>query len=148
MNLRKNKWIVISLAVLVFIGVKEPAIALQNNTKALLWEISGNGLKESSYLFGTYHLLTGSYLSETPEINIPFKNAKGVVVEMVINSSKLQSMGMMAIMPDKKISDLISPVDYKLVSCVGIGAYSKNIQASRTEINSAIQSYAGVCYCL
>jgi uncharacterized protein YbaP (TraB family) len=116
MNLHKNKWIAISLAVLVFIGLKEPANAQQSNKKALLWEISGNGLKESSYLFGTYHLLTDSYLTETPEINLPFKNAKGVVVEMVIDSSKLQSMGMMAIMPDKKISDLISPEDFKLVS--------------------------------
>lgn len=116
MNLHKNKWIAISLAVLVFIGLKEPASAQQTNKKALLWEISGNGLKEPSYLFGTYHLLRDSYLSETPEINLPFKNAKGVVVEMVIDSSKLQSMGMMAIMPDKKISDLISPEDFKLVS--------------------------------
>lgn len=85
-------------------------------SKSLLWKISGNDLTEPSYLFGTYHLLGDGFLTEVPEIETPFKNAKGVVVEMVIDSSKLLNISMMAVMRDKKISTLLSPEDFKLVS--------------------------------
>lgn len=93
-----------------------PSVRGQNTeTKALLWKISGNGLQESSYLFGTYHLLGDKFLSEVPETDAPFKNATGVVVETVIDSSKLLSLSMMAIMQDNKISSLLSTEDFKLV---------------------------------
>ncbi len=88
----------------------------QSLEKSLLWEVSGNGLKERSYLFGTYHLLTHKFLTTTPEIKEPFKQAKGVVVEMVIDSSRLQELSMKAIMPDQKISQLISPDEFTKVS--------------------------------
>lgn len=84
--------------------------------KGTLWKITGNDLKEPSYLFGTYHLLTNSYLNEIPQVKQSLAKAKGLVVEAVIDSSKLQSMAMMAIMPDKKISGMITPEEAKLVS--------------------------------
>jgi len=84
--------------------------------KALLWKVSGKDLSEPSYLFGTYHLLTDKFLTTTPEIKEPFKNTKGVVVEMILDSGKLQALGMKALMPDKKISDLISPEQFQQVS--------------------------------
>jgi uncharacterized protein len=87
----------------------------QNLDKALLWKVSGNGLTEPSYIFGTYHLLGEKFLAEVPEIDAPFKNAKGIVVETVIDSSKLLSISMMAVMRDNKISNLLSAEDFKLV---------------------------------
>jgi uncharacterized protein YbaP (TraB family) len=84
--------------------------------KALLWKVSGNGLTEPSYLFGTHHLLGEKFINEVKEINEPFKNAKGVVVEMEIDSSKLMSVMQMAIMSGNKLSTLLSPEDFKLVS--------------------------------
>lgn len=88
----------------------------QKEPKALLWKVSGNGLTEPSYIFGTFHLLGSKYLDEVKEVSEPLKNAKGVVVEMVIDSSKMMSMAMMTMMTNNKISNLISPEDYKLVS--------------------------------
>ena len=90
----------------------------QTDTKALLWKVSGKGLQEPSYIFGTYHLLGDKFLQEVPEADAPFKNAKGVVVETVIDSSKMMSIAMMGIMRDNKISNLMSPDDFKLVSDV------------------------------
>ncbi|MBX2901401.1 MAG: TraB/GumN family protein [Cyclobacteriaceae bacterium] len=84
--------------------------------KALLWKIVGKGLKEPSYLFGTYHLLNNTYLNEMPQVKQSLATTKGLVVEAVIDSSKLQSMAMMAIMPGKKISDMIAPEEARLVS--------------------------------
>lgn len=84
--------------------------------KGVVWEITGRGLKEPSYLFGTYHLLTNSYLNEIPQVKQSLAKSKGLVVEAVIDSSKLQSIAMMAIMPDKKISGMITPEEAKLIS--------------------------------
>ena len=84
--------------------------------KSLLWKVSGNGLKESSYIFGTYHLLGEKFLAEVPEADAAFKNAKGIVVETVIDSSKLLNVSLMALMRDNKISNLLTPEDFKLVS--------------------------------
>lgn len=84
--------------------------------KSLLWKISGAGLTESSYLFGTYHLLGEKFLAEVPEIEKPFANAKGVVVELVLDSAKMISVMMAAgMMHDKKISTLLSPEDFQRV---------------------------------
>jgi uncharacterized protein len=88
----------------------------QSEPKALLCKVSGNGLTEPSYLFGTFHLLGSKYLDEVKEVNEPLKNAKGVVVEMVFDSSKMMTMVMMTMMTNNKISNLISSEDYKIVS--------------------------------
>lgn len=104
----------IAIALFLWIGLGSWTYA--QSEKGLLWKISGKDLKEPSYLFGTYHLLTDSYLKEFPLVDESFKKTKGVVVEAVIDSSELQSIAMMALMPGKKISELISSEDGKLVS--------------------------------
>lgn len=88
----------------------------QDKQQSLLWKVSGNGLKEPSYLFGTYHLLNEGFLDEKPEVRKIFGKSKGVAVEMVIDSSKLMQVAAMSIMPGKKISDMISEEDFALVS--------------------------------
>lgn len=85
-------------------------------TKSLLWEVSGNGLKNPSYLYGTYHLLNDSYLNDVPEVKQRFEGSKGVVVETELDSAVMMQMGAKMIMPDKKISGLLSAEDYTLVS--------------------------------
>lgn len=88
----------------------------KKSEKALLWKISGNGLQEPSYLFGTYHLLGAEFLTEVPETEQPLAKAKGVVVELVLDSGKMMSVMMSkGIMQDKKISTLLSPEDFQRV---------------------------------
>lgn len=84
--------------------------------QSLLWEVSGNGLKQPSYLFGTYHILKDSYLDKTPKVRSAFSSAQGVVVETTVDSSAMLSMAMRAMMPGKSLKQLISEADYKLVS--------------------------------
>ena len=49
----------------VFAQAKK-ATSVNSNDKSLLWEISGNGLSKSSYLYGTIHMICGNdyFLSE------------------------------------------------------------------------------------
>ena len=51
----------------------------------LLWKISGNKLKQPSYLFGTHHLVTSDYLDSIPNIYKSFNSTNVVVGEMLMN---------------------------------------------------------------
>jgi uncharacterized protein YbaP (TraB family) len=92
-------------------------IAAKNKTlaKSMLWEISGNGLKQPSYLYGTYHLLSDSYLNSVPVVKERFQQSNGVVVEVEIDSAAMKQMSTKVLMTDNKISTLLSPEDFSLV---------------------------------
>ena len=90
--------------------------AQQHTENALFWKISGPGIEKPSYLFGTYHLLNGGYLSEIPGVNEAFEQADGVVVETEIDSSKMFQLMPLMVMSDTKLSDLVSEADYTLIS--------------------------------
>lgn len=83
----------------------------------LLWKVSGNGLKHSSYLFGTHHLIPISFLDSVLGLYKAFDNCEIMVGEMVMNNidatAKIQQA---AIMPNHiKMNDLLSDEEYKLV---------------------------------
>lgn len=86
------------------------------SAQSLLWEISGNGLRQPSYVFGTFHVLKSSYVQQTPKIKTAFDKAQGVVVETTLDSSGMLQMAMRAMMPDKNLKQLISAEDYALVA--------------------------------
>lgn len=84
--------------------------------QSLLWEVSGNGLKKPSYLFGTYHVLRDSYLKQDSLTRLHFEKAEGVVVEMVFDSSEAGKVRQYATMADNNLIRLIEAADYKLVA--------------------------------
>ena len=83
--------------------------------KSLLWEVSGNGLEENSYLFGTYHLIEDPFLDEMPHVRSRFEAAEGVVVETILDSAALVAMTLQMIMPDNNVENLLSKKDYQLL---------------------------------
>lgn len=84
--------------------------------RSLLWRITSPELAEPSYLLGTYHLLTDSFFNSLAEAREPFARARGIVVETVIDSSRLTSLAGHLIMPDRKISDVLSASEFTLVA--------------------------------
>jgi uncharacterized protein YbaP (TraB family) len=100
----------------VLISAQESSGQQKKIENSLLWEISGNGIQRPSYLFGTYHLLNSDYLETLPKVKSVFEKSDGVVVETELDSSQMTKMMFLMVMPDKKISDLMSQEDYALVS--------------------------------
>ena len=84
--------------------------------QSLLWKVSENGLKQPSYLFGTYHILKDSYLEKAPAIRTAFSTAQGIVVETTVDSSAMLSMAIRALMPGKSLKSLVSDADYQIVA--------------------------------
>jgi hypothetical protein len=68
----------------------------------LLWKITGKGLKQPSYLFGTHHLIPIQFLDSVPGLYKAFNECNTVVGEMALNNldvtSKIQDA---AIMPNR-----------------------------------------------
>ncbi len=102
-----------SLRILFFVLLALPQTGL---AQSLLWEVSGNGLKQPSYLFGTYHILKDSYLDKAPTVRTAFDAAQGVVVETTVDSSAMLNMAMRALMPGNSLKKLLSEPDYQLVA--------------------------------
>ena len=88
--------------------------------KSLLWEISGNGLKEPSYLYGTIHMIGKEDFFLTDETIASFDKAEQVVFEIdmedMSNVMVQFSLLMDLFMEDgQTLKDLVSDEDYKLV---------------------------------
>jgi uncharacterized protein YbaP (TraB family) len=83
----------------------------------LLWKISGNGLKQPSYLFGTHHLIPISFLDSVPGLYKAFNASEMIIGEMILCSVDATAMMQKAaIMPNHiKMSDLLDEQDFKLV---------------------------------
>jgi uncharacterized protein YbaP (TraB family) len=89
----------------------------QKGNKSLLWEISGNGLKTPSYLFGTYHLAGKSFIDSLSTVKTYFNTCKTVAGEIVIDSTMVTKVGAAMMFKDSTTLDKIfTPAQYKLVN--------------------------------
>jgi hypothetical protein len=88
----------------------------QKKNKSICWEISGNGLKQPSYLFGTFHLLNDSYLHRLSKWKNKFKNSKSVMVEMVVDSSKMANIMGKMMSKDTTLDQLLTKEEYDMTS--------------------------------
>ncbi len=86
--------------------------------EGLLWKISGNGLTQPSYLFGTWHgdteLRNQSFLDSVPGFHISFRSVKQFMCERTLdeasmssNSSQDKLRAVMLLPKDTTYSDLL-----------------------------------------
>jgi uncharacterized protein len=63
-------------------------VAQQNSTdNALLWKVTGNGLKKPSYIFGSYHFLTNGFVDTIQSVKNAYAASEMVVGELHIDSN-------------------------------------------------------------
>jgi len=85
--------------------------------KALLYEISGNGLAKPSYVFGTFHLLCKNKFTLSENLLSKLKNSQQLVLELDMDDPKMMMsmMNGMKMKGDSSIKDLLEPAKYKFV---------------------------------
>lgn len=90
------------------------------NNNSLLWEISGNGLKTPSYLFGTYHLVGKSLVDSLPEIRTRFNTCNAVVGEMIMDSTMVMKLLPYMMATDSTTLDKVfTPAEYAQIdTCI------------------------------
>lgn len=90
------------------------------NNKSLLWKISGNGLKEATYLFGTLHVICPDDYVWTPAMQKALDACDKVAFEMDMDDPSLQSKmasGMM-LKNGKTLKDFYTEEEYKKLTAV------------------------------
>ena len=94
--------------------------SLAANENALLWKVMGNDLKETSYVFGTIHMIEKEDFFLTESMKKAFAASDRVVFEINMEdmndvSVLFKLMGKITMEGGKILKDLISEADYKLV---------------------------------
>lgn len=86
--------------------------------KALLWKVSGNGLTQPSYVFGTHHLTDKNFIDSIDGFYDALESVEQVIGELVItpeSTLEMQTkMQQASIMPENEgYKDILSEDDYK-----------------------------------
>ena len=89
----------------------------------LLWQVSGNGCYETSYLFGTLHLETEEFIDSVAGLASAIESVDVIFGELEGNnltsmSTAFQMMKEATAPRDSTIDKLLSPEDYALVDAV------------------------------
>lgn len=91
-----------------------PNLPTNKDDNSLLWEISGNGLKKPSYLFGTFHMMCKDDIHFSDNLRAAFDYADEVYFEMDLDdpANTLGALLFMNMKEGKTINELISPEEY------------------------------------
>lgn len=93
-------------------------IKTNKDDNTLLWEISGNGLQNPSYLFGTFHLLCKEDIQFSSALKQAITNCEEVYLEIDLDdpATLLAGLMLMNMKDGKKIKDLYKPEEYSRIS--------------------------------
>ncbi len=109
-----------SLTSVLFLGCQaQPTHSFekQKDGNSLLWEVSGNGLKKPSFLFGTFHLLCKDDIHFSDALKMAIKQCDTVYMEVKIDdpSMMLSAMLYLNMRNDSTLENLYTPEEYKRV---------------------------------
>ena len=77
------------------------SVAFIGTDAQLLWKISGNGLKKTSYIFGSHHLIPVVFLDSIPGLYKAFNESDMIVSEVIARNIETSDyMRKAAIIPD------------------------------------------------
>ena len=86
---------------------KQLRLPVNEDNNTLLWEVSGNGLKQPSYLFGTFHILCKDDIQFGTNLKTALKLSRQVYLEMDLDDPKNTLGGMFFMnMKNKTLADL------------------------------------------
>ncbi|AXY73286.1 TraB/GumN family protein [Paraflavitalea soli] len=94
---------------------KRPVKPAGQNT--LLWEISGNGLQQPSYLFGTMHILCDKDATLSPNLKKAIKDVQVIYFELDMDDmgELMGAMKYLRMNDGKKLQDLLTKDEYDRV---------------------------------
>jgi uncharacterized protein len=106
---------IVAILVLALFPVLSPTLALAKApiAKTLLWEISGNGLSQPSYLFGTIHRGCAKRLTLSEKQKNAYERTQQLYLEIDL---RIEETGKDYQLPGgKTIKDMITPLQYQEV---------------------------------
>lgn len=106
-----KKWITL---LTVFLFLQATVSRAQTNQKeSLLWEITGNGLQQPSYLFGTIHIICKEDFLMSDTIRNKFNRADEIYLELDMDDPSMQSKMMQLMkLPQGETLEQLFGADY------------------------------------
>lgn len=113
----------------------------QELENALLWEISGNGLEKSSYLFGTIHVTCNATLSE--HVKDALNKTSQLALEIDMDDPGMQGKIMlnMRMKENKTLKNFVSEEDFAAIDSLftkKVGMSVKMLQSMKPSLLSAM----------
>lgn len=107
--------------------------ALNAQDKSLLYEVSKPGL-ETSYLYGTIHLMPEAKFKISPQIRDAFAKAEKIILELDMDDPTLQSQTMQEVLftNGEQLSDLFTAQERKLIDSTLTKHVGTNLAALNT----------------
>lgn len=110
--------IIVVIVLFLFAGCKaqtQTNLIKNKNDNTLLWRVSGNGIKDPSYLFGTFHLLCRDDIHFSEQLKKAIQRSNTIYMEMDMDdpSTMLSGMLYMNMKDGKKLEDLYSAEEYE-----------------------------------
>ena len=94
-----------------------PSKSTKKTEKALLWEISGNGLSAPSYLFGTIHMICPEDFVLGTTVKNKLKQSKQLVLEIDMDDPEMYAAIQQAMVaPGSSLRSLYTEAEYKIMS--------------------------------
>lgn len=92
-----------------------PKLIINKNDNSLLWQVSGNGLPQSTYLFGTFHLMCKNDIHFSSQLTTAVGRVEKVYMEMDMDDPAIMLGGLLLMnMKDgKTLQQLYSAAEYK-----------------------------------
>ena len=97
---------------------KQATLKINPDDNSLLWEVSGKGLKKSSYIFGTFHLMCKDDIHFSDQLKTAVTNSDLLYLEMDMDDPSVMLSGLllMNMKNGKKLQDLYTAAEYEKVS--------------------------------
>lgn len=107
----------LSLLFILFFLVLSQSNGAENEEKSLLWKISGNGIEQESYLFGTIHLICQDQFKMDDRILNALGKSKRIALEIdMSDQNMMMEMQKLSVNADfKNIKDEFDPEQSQVV---------------------------------
>jgi len=98
--------------------VKQQQLVQNKDDNSLLWQVSGNGLKQASYLFGTFHLLCKEDIHFSNQLKTAVANCNEVYMELNMGDPSMaqDALRLVYMQGGKKLADFYTDEEYTSLS--------------------------------
>lgn len=114
MNRTFSLWLALVITSASCAGQPAPAFTKIRGENTLLWQVSGNGLRKPSFLFGTFHLLCKDDIVFSDQLTSAMRYSDDVYMELDMDDPSILMGGFlyMNMRNDKTLKDLYNAEEY------------------------------------
>lgn len=102
------------LSLIIFFSL----LASLSFSQSLLWKISGKGLKEPSYLYGTFHIKDSRVFSYDSTVTNAFVSCSAYAMEILLDEIDPVAVQKSTLMKDNSLDNLLTKEQYYFVDSV------------------------------